>query len=113
MGTDHSPRDKFPTLPTSLSRFVRMPFERMNLRLVAANMLKTFIRCSVASVQLWDTSKMTQYHGRTAPSVGMRMLRSLAGRTASHPPARDKFDLRIYVPNPLQGPTSVPGTTVR
>ena len=73
MGTDHPPRDKQAHVtvalvaePASLSRYLRMPFERMNLHLGAANTPKTFTRClrrmpGFAGVQLSDLIRKTSF----------------------------------------------------
>ena len=54
MGTDHPPRDEqahlanrfgLPNLPTTSTRYLRMPFERVNLHFGIANTPKRFTRC--------------------------------------------------------------------
>ena len=101
MGTDHPPRDKqaasnrrfgLPNLPTTLFRYLRMPFEGMSPHFGMTNTPKTFTRClrrMPGFAGLWFSyrtssgkTSFTQdsaHHGRTVPMLA-------AARAAPSPP---------------------------
>ena len=100
MGTDHPPRDKQAyslnrrfgcRTYRRLSRYLRMPFERMNLHLRVTNTPKTFTRSlrrmpyfagfvqyRTSSAKTSFTQDNAQYHGRTVARVGGRVRSALA-----------------------------------